>query len=81
MRESDRVKAAVATEIAGIIEERRLTQRQAADLLRTDQPKVSRIVTGRLDGFSVERLVNFLSDLGGSVEVSFSRERTNVDNN
>jgi predicted XRE-type DNA-binding protein len=49
-----------------------LTQAQAAKLLGLDQPKVSSIVNGRLDGFSTDRLMRFLTDLGCDVKITVS---------
>jgi predicted XRE-type DNA-binding protein len=50
-------KATLAARIVQILEERKLSQTQAAKLLGVDQPKVSLIYRGRLDDFSVERLM------------------------
>lgn len=65
-----KVKAALAMEITDIIEGRGLTQIQAAELLGVDQPKVSALVRGRLDGFSLERLYRFLNSLGRDIEIT-----------
>jgi len=65
-------KANLALHIRRTLETRKLTQIQAAKLLRIDQPKVSQIVNGRLDGFSTERLMRFLNDLGCDVRISVS---------
>lgn len=54
-------KAKLAVRIVQILEERKLNQTQAAKLLGVDQPKVSLIYRGRLDDFSVERLMRFLT--------------------
>lgn len=62
-------KADLAIQISRIIEERALTQAQAAELLGVDQPKVSALVRGRLEGFSMERLYRFLNALGQDVEI------------
>jgi predicted XRE-type DNA-binding protein len=62
-------KADLAWEISRTIEERDLTQAQAAELLGIDQPKVSALVRGRLSGFSMERLYRFLNALGKDVEI------------
>jgi predicted XRE-type DNA-binding protein len=62
-------KADLAWEISRTIEERELTQAQAAELLGIDQPKVSALVRGRLSGFSMERLYRFLNALGKDVEI------------
>jgi predicted XRE-type DNA-binding protein len=63
------VKADLAWEITRTIEERDLTQAQAAALLGVDQPKISALVRGRLAGFSLERLYRFLNALGKEVEI------------
>jgi len=65
-------KANLALHVRRTIEERRLTQAQAAPLLGLDQPKVSSIVNGRLDGFSSGRLMRFLNDLGCDVQIRIS---------
>ncbi len=65
-------KANLALHIRRVIEARKLTQAQAADLLGLDQPKVSLIINGRLDGFSTDRLMRFLNDLGCDVQISVS---------
>jgi predicted XRE-type DNA-binding protein len=62
-------KADLAWEISRTIDERELTQTQAAELLGIDQPKVSALVRGRLSGFSMERLYRFLNALGKDVEI------------
>jgi predicted XRE-type DNA-binding protein len=61
------VRLAVA--INQIIEERHLSQTAAARLLDINQPKISALVNYRLEGFSVERLMNFLNALDRDVEI------------
>lgn len=63
-------KADLAIRIAEAIRARRLTQTQAARILRIDQPKVSRLLRGQLSGFSTERLMHFLTLLGRDVEIT-----------
>ena len=60
-------KAQLAYAIARVIEERGLTQRAAAALMGIDQPKVSHILRGRLADFSTDRLLGFLTGLGGGI--------------
>ena len=62
-------KVDLAFEISQIIEERGLTQVEAADIMGVDQPKVSALVRYRLDGFSMERLYRFLNALGRDIEI------------
>jgi len=65
-------KADLAIRIAETIRGRRLTQNRAARILKIDQPKVSRLLHGRLSGFSTERLMHFLTLLG--VDISSGNE-------
>jgi predicted XRE-type DNA-binding protein len=65
-------RAELARKIATIIRDRSLTQAAAAAILDVDQPKVSAIVSGRLTGFSIERLMHFLTLLGQDVEIVVS---------
>lgn len=63
------VKAKLASRISQIINQRHLTQIEAADLLGVDQPKVSALIRGKLAGFSTERLFRFLNVLGNDIEI------------
>jgi predicted XRE-type DNA-binding protein len=62
-------RAELASRIAEIIAERRLTQAGAAKVLGIDQPSVSDLVRGRLRGFSSDRLFRFLNALGRDIEI------------
>lgn len=62
-------KAKLAARIVQILEERKLTQTQAANVLGIDQPKVSQVYRGRLDDFSIERLMRFLTALHRDVRI------------
>ena len=62
-------KAKLAARIVQILEERKLSQTQAAKVLGVDQPKVSLIYRGRLDDFSVERLMRFLTALHRDIRI------------
>ncbi len=62
-------KAELARRICTILSERKLTQARAAAVLGIDQPKVSALIRGKLDGFSTDRLFRFLNALGQDVEI------------
>lgn len=68
-------KAELARRITVAIQDRRLTQQQAADLLHIDQPKVSAITRGRLADFSLERLVTLVNRLGMDIDILVSENR------
>lgn len=63
-------KAELARQIHCVIEKKKLTQEKAALLLGIDQPKVSALVSGKLSGFSLERLIRFLNELGQDVTIN-----------
>jgi predicted XRE-type DNA-binding protein len=48
---------------------RRMTQAMAAARLSINQPKISALKNYRLEGFSVERLMGFLTALGSDIEI------------
>ena len=62
-------KAQLARRIAEIIDDRRLTQVQAAKALGVDQAKISALVRGDLSGFTSDRLFRFLNALDQDVEI------------
>jgi len=62
-------KVRLALAINRILEQRRLSQTQAAQRLGINQPKISALARYRLEGFSVERLMHFLNALGRDVEI------------
>jgi predicted XRE-type DNA-binding protein len=62
-------KTRLALALNRIIKDQRLIQVDAARLLGVPQPKVSALVNYRLDGFSVEKLMEFIVALGRDVEI------------
>lgn len=65
-------KAELAAEIFRIVKARQLTQAEAGELLGIGQPKVSALLKGRLDGFSTDRLLRFLTVLGCDIQITIS---------
>src|SRR5439155_22107085 len=63
-------KAELVSRICDIIAKRGLTQAQAAKILGVNQPKVSALMRGNLDGFSSDRLFRFLNALGIDIEIA-----------
>jgi Uncharacterized conserved small protein len=64
------VKAKLAMRIYEIIKKKKLTQHQAALALGIDQPKISALTSGKLSGFSLERLFRFLNDLDQDITIT-----------
>ena len=77
------LKVELALEVNRLLKQRKLTQARAAELLGIVQPHVSDLVRYRLNRFSVERLMQFLTQLGKDVEIRIAtrparRPRTGV---
>ncbi|HEY7609539.1 MAG TPA: helix-turn-helix transcriptional regulator [Alphaproteobacteria bacterium] len=68
-----RTKLRLAQAINAALAERAATQAAAAALLGINQPKVSALANYRLDGFSVERLLGFLTALGRDIDIVVKR--------
>ena len=64
------LKSSLLQAIQETIKGRRWKQIEAAAQLKIDQAKVSKLLSGQMAGFSIERLVHFLSLLGQDVEVT-----------
>jgi predicted XRE-type DNA-binding protein len=67
--EERQTKLRLAHAINGVIARHRLDQAAAAEKLGVNQPKVSALANYKLDGFSVERLMTFLTALDQDVEI------------
>lgn len=67
--EERQTKLRLAHAINGVIVQHGLTQAVAAERLGVTQPKVSALANYKLDGFSVERLMIFLTALDQDVEI------------
>ena len=67
--EEKQTKVRLAVAINQIIQGRKLSQTAAARRLKVNQPKVSALSNYLLDGFSVERLMNFVTALDRDVDI------------
>jgi len=57
-----------------VLDERKLTQQEAATVLGVNQPKVSALRRYKLAGFSVERLMTLLTALDQDIEIVIKRK-------
>ena len=67
-------KLRLANAINGVIARQGLTQASAAEKLSVGQPKVSALANYKLDGFSAERLMTFLTSLDQNVEIVIKKK-------
>jgi predicted XRE-type DNA-binding protein len=68
-------KADLVHQITVILDRRELTQVRAAEILGINQPKISEMLHGRIEGFSLDRLARFLNALDHDVKISVHRKR------
>lgn len=69
-----RVRSRLMGHLREAIAREGLTQAQAARRFGVTQPRVSDLVCGRIERFSVDTLINMLGALGHRVEVVVERE-------
>jgi predicted XRE-type DNA-binding protein len=76
------VKAQLAQRISAIIARRKLTQREAADIVGIAQPKLSTILRGQFRGVSEAKLLDALRHLGQDVQIVVkpARRKTEMGN-
>jgi predicted XRE-type DNA-binding protein len=72
--EERQTKLRLAYAVNQILEGDRHTQAAAASLLKVNQPKISALQHYKLEGFSVERLMMFLTALGRDIEISIRKK-------
>jgi predicted XRE-type DNA-binding protein len=68
--ENLKIRATLMVSLRRIIEDAGITQAQAAEAFGVTQPRVSDLVRGKIELFSIDTLVNMLAAAGHHVEVS-----------
>jgi len=68
-----RIRSALMATLRKLIESKRMTQAQAATLFGVTQPRVSDLVRGKIDLFSIDMLVDMLARAGFQVKVQMAR--------
>jgi predicted XRE-type DNA-binding protein len=63
------LKSRLAQRLANVIDAKGLTQSEVVTVLGIDQPKVSKILRGRLREFSTDRLFRFLNALDQDIQI------------
>ena len=66
----------LAVEIEKFIRRKKFTQMKAAEYFNVPQPKISKIVGGKVSGFSIEYLVKMATRAGKTPRVSFAKRQT-----
>lgn len=74
--ESLRIRADLMIQVKRLIEARKLTQTSAARFFGVTQPRISDLVRGKIDLFSIDTLVDMLGRAGVRVGLTIQRGRT-----
>ena len=70
-----RIRSQMMTMLRKFIEEKQLTQAEAAKRLKVTQPRISDLARGKISRFSIDTLVNMLTDAGLDVDVRIRTKR------
>ena len=73
--ENLRLRSELMIQIQNVIERRRLTQAAAAKMFGVTQPRISDLVRGRIDLFSLDMLVKMLAQADIQVRLVLKRRR------
>ena len=71
--ENLKIRTDLMIRLSKLIETRRLTQAQAAHLFRVTQPRISDLVRGKIERFSIDTLVAMLGHAGVGVQIIVGR--------
>ncbi|MBB4076106.1 putative XRE-type DNA-binding protein [Bartonella fuyuanensis] len=63
------IKAQLAHKISQILKEKNLTQKQASQLLKMTQPKLSKFLNGEFRGISEMKMLECLAKLGNDIKI------------
>ena len=69
-----KVRTDLMIQLSKVIESRRLTRADAADLFGVTLPRVSDLVRGKIDRFSVDTLIAMLGHAGVRVQIVVGRK-------
>ena len=73
--ENLRIRTDLMIQLTKLIEARGLTQAAAAKLLGVTQPRISDLVRGKIDRFSIDTLVEMLGHTGARISFVVTRRR------
>ena len=70
-----RIRSTLMSALSQVIQDRDLTQAAAAELFGVTQPRISNLVRGKIDLFSIDTLIDMLARCGMHVDVVLSPVR------
>src|ERR1017187_5802510 len=73
--ENLRIRAKMMMALTNYIQERKITQSRAARIMGVSQPRISDLVHGKIGLFTIDTLVNMVTDSGLKVDVRSEERR------
>ena len=73
--ENLRIRAKLMVALTGYIQERRITQSRAARVMGVSQPRISDLVRGKVELFTIDALINMVTAAGLKVDVDITTGR------
>lgn len=73
---SMRARSTLLMELANIIQQRGMTQAEAAELFGVTQPRISDLMRGKINLFSLDMLMNMAATAGMSPVVKLSKPKS-----
>ena len=75
---SMKARSKLMMEISSVIEKNEMTQTEAAQLFGVTQPRISDLMRGKINLFSLDTLMNMAATAGMAPEVKLSRPKLRV---
>jgi len=72
-----RARSDLMSEVVSIIRNSGLSQKEIAEILKISAPKISALMTGKINDFSNDTLVHYLTLLDCNVEIRVMPQRRN----
>jgi predicted XRE-type DNA-binding protein len=72
--ENLKIRAQLMNALTRYIEKQGLTQEEAAELFEVNQPRISDLVRGKIERFTIDMLVNMLARAGKRLNVKVSNQ-------
>jgi len=73
--ENLRIRSDLMIELSELIEKRGWTQAKAAEVMGVTQPRISNLVRGKIDRFSIDTLIGMLGSAGVKVQITTTASR------
>ena len=73
---SMKARSTLLMELSNVIQKRGMTQAEAAEMFGVTQPRISDLMRGKIDLFSLDTLMNMASTAGMSPVVKLSKPKT-----